>query len=59
MGTQNLKLGGRFELSRKITKYDEASLTFSARHVEITDSQIRPSFLLGPQRVPGKHDRDH
>jgi len=42
-------LGGRFELSRKITKYDEASLTFSARHVEITDSQIRPDFLLGPE----------
>ena len=37
------------ELSREITKYDKASLTFSARHVEITDSQIRPSFLLGPE----------
>src|SRR4029077_7223807 len=47
-GYSKFELGGRLELSRKITKYDEASLTFSARHVEITDSQIRPSFLLGP-----------
>src|SRR5438876_4023417 len=48
-GYTKFELGGRFELSRKITKYDEASLTFSARHVKITDSEIRPSFLLGPE----------
>src|SRR5438874_445462 len=42
------ELGGRFELSRKITKYDEAALIFSVRHVKITDSQIGPDFLLGP-----------
>ena len=47
-GYTKFEVGGRFELSRKITKYDQASLTFSARHVEITDSEIRPSFLLGP-----------
>ena len=47
-GYTKFEVGGRFEFSRKITKYDEASLTFSARHVDITDSQIRPSFLLGP-----------
>src|SRR3989440_7928426 len=47
-GYTKFDLGGRFEISRKITKYDEASLTFSARHVDITDSEIRPSFLLGP-----------
>ena len=47
-GYSKFELGGRLELSRKITKYDEASLIFSVRHVEITDSQIRPSFLLGP-----------
>ena len=47
-GYTKFEVGGRFELSRKITKYDQASLTFSARHVDITDSQIRPSFLLGP-----------
>src|SRR4030095_2225168 len=48
-GYSKFELGGRFELSRKITKYDEASLTFSARHVQITDSEIKPSFLLGPE----------
>src|SRR5207249_4382119 len=48
-GYSKFELGGRFELSRKISKYDEASLTFSARHVKITDSEIRPSFLLGPE----------
>src|SRR5438034_2073731 len=48
-GYSKFELGGRFELSRKITKYDEASLTFSARHVKITDSEIRQSFLLGPE----------
>src|SRR5256885_2049120 len=48
-GYSKFELGGRFELSRKITKFDEASLTFSARHVDITDSEIRPSFLLGPE----------
>src|SRR5206468_6386829 len=47
-GYSKFELGGRLELSRKITKYDEASLIFSVRHVEITDSQIRPDFLLGP-----------
>ncbi len=39
-GYTKFEVGGRFELSRKITKYDEASLTFSARHVDITDSVI-------------------
>ena len=48
-GYSKFELGGRFELSRKITKYDEASLTFSARHVKITDSEIKPTFLLGPE----------
>ena len=47
-GYTKFELGGRFELSRKITKYDEAALTLSVRHVKITDSQIKPEFLLGP-----------
>ena len=47
-GYTKFELGGRFELSRKITKNDEASLTFAVRRVDITDSEIRPSFLLGP-----------
>src|SRR5437773_4007117 len=48
-GYSKFELGGRLELSRKITKYDEAALIFSVRHVKITDSEIRPSFLLGPK----------
>src|SRR5436309_4905261 len=40
-GYTKFELGGRFELSRKITKYDEAALTLSVRHVKITDSQIK------------------
>jgi outer membrane protein assembly factor BamA len=48
-GYSKFELGGRLELSRKITKNDEAALIFSVRHVKITDSEIRPSFLLGPR----------
>jgi len=48
-GYTKFELGSRFELSRKITKNDEISLFFSPRHVQITDSEIRPSFLLGPK----------
>jgi outer membrane protein assembly complex protein YaeT len=47
-GYSKFELGGRLELSRKITKYDEAALIFSVRHVKIIDSQIGPDFLLGP-----------
>src|SRR5216110_3552886 len=46
-GYTKFELGGRFELNRKITKYDEAGLTVAVRHVKITDSEIKPSFLLG------------
>jgi outer membrane protein assembly complex protein YaeT len=46
-GYTKFELGGRVELSRKITKYDEAALVLASRHVDITDSQIRPDFLLG------------
>ena len=46
-GYTKFELGGQFELSRKITKYDEAALVLSIRHVKITDSQIKPDFLLG------------
>jgi outer membrane protein assembly complex protein YaeT len=48
-GYSKFELGGRLELSRKITKNDEAALIFAVRHVKITDSEIRPSFLLGPE----------
>lgn len=46
-GYTKFELGGRLELSRKITKYDEAALVLAIRHVDITDSQIRPDVLLG------------
>ena len=46
-GYTKFELGGRLELSRKLTKYDEAALVLAIRHVDITDSQIRPAFLLG------------
>jgi outer membrane protein assembly factor BamA len=49
-GYTKFDLGGRLELGRKITKYDEATLIFTARHVKITDSQIRPDFLLGARQ---------
>src|SRR5438552_13516874 len=48
-GYTKFELGGRFELNRKITKYDEVGLTVSVRHVKITDSEIKPAFLLGPK----------
>jgi len=46
-GYTKFELGGRLELSREITKYDKASLVLAIRHVKITDSQIRPTVLLG------------
>ena len=46
-GYTKFELGGRLNLTRKITKYDEAGLTVSVRHVKITDSEIKPTFLLG------------
>src|SRR5215813_2482543 len=49
-GYTKFELGGRFELSRKVTKYDEVALVLNIRHVKITDSEIRPSFLLGPDK---------
>src|SRR5947207_351090 len=48
-GYTKFEVGGRFELSRKLTKNDEAALILSIRHVKITDSEIRPDFLLGPR----------
>jgi outer membrane protein assembly complex protein YaeT len=46
-GYTKFELGGRLELTRKITKYDEVGLILSARDVKIIDSQIKPAFLLG------------
>ncbi len=47
-GYSKFELGGHFEFTRKITKHDEVGLVFAVRHVKITDSEIRPAFLLGP-----------
>src|SRR5204863_9932102 len=44
-GYSKFELGGRFELTRKITKYDEAGLIIAVRHVKIIDATIRPLFL--------------
>ena len=48
-GYTKFELGARLELSRKITKNDNAALILNFRRVDITDSQIRPDFLLGPR----------
>src|SRR2546426_2811875 len=44
-GYSKFELGGRLELTRKITKHDEAGLVFAVRHVEITSAAIKPVFL--------------
>ena len=44
-GYSKFELGGRLELTRKITKQDEAGVIFAVRHVEITSAAIKPIFL--------------
>src|SRR6266436_2146946 len=44
-GYTKFELGGRLELTRKITKYDEAGVVFAVRHVKIIDADIKPIFL--------------
>ena len=44
-GYTKFELGGRLELTRKITKHDEAGVTFAVRHVKIIDADIKPIFL--------------
>jgi outer membrane protein insertion porin family len=46
-GYSKFELGGRLILSRKLTEQYEVALTYAARHVEITDSTIKPTELLG------------
>jgi outer membrane protein assembly complex protein YaeT len=46
-GYTKFELGGHFDFTRKITKNDEVGLVVAVRHVKITDSQIKPDFLLG------------
>jgi outer membrane protein insertion porin family len=44
-GYSKFEIGGRFELSRKITKYYEVAAVFNARHVEVTSAEINSKFL--------------
>lgn len=44
-GYSKFEIGGRVELSRKITKQYEVGATFAARHVEVTSADIRPQWL--------------
>ena len=46
-GYSKFELGGHFDFTHKITKNDEIGLAVAIRHVKITDSEIRPAFLLG------------
>ena len=47
-GYSKFELGGRLELTRKITKHVEAGLSVAVRHVKITNDGIKPEELLGP-----------
>jgi len=44
-GYSKFELGGRLELTREISKHDEAGLIFAVRHVDITSAGIKPVFL--------------
>jgi outer membrane protein insertion porin family len=46
-GYSKFELGGRWTLSRKLTDQYEVALVYAARHVDITDSTIKPTELLG------------
>jgi outer membrane protein insertion porin family len=46
-GYSKFELGGRLELTRKLTKQYEVGAVFSVRHVEITSAEIKPIYL-GP-----------
>ena len=44
-GYEKFELGGRLDLTRKITKYDEAGVSFAVRHVKIIEADIKQPFL--------------
>ena len=44
-GYSKFELGGRLDLSRKVTKQYEAGMSLSIRHVEVTSADIKPKFL--------------
>src|SRR6195256_379247 len=44
-GYSKFEIGGRFELSRKLTKQYEVAAVFNSRHVEVTSAEIHNKFL--------------
>lgn len=46
-GYSKFEVGGQAEITRKITKQDEAGIVFSARHVDVTSADIKDRYL-GP-----------
>lgn len=44
-GYTKFELGGRLDITRKLSKYYEVGFVVSARHVDITDAAIVPEFL--------------
>ncbi|MEP7015862.1 MAG: BamA/TamA family outer membrane protein [Verrucomicrobiota bacterium] len=46
-GYSKFEIGGQFEIIKKITKQDEAGVTFAVRHVDVTGASIKPRSLLG------------
>ena len=44
-GYSKFELGGRLELTRKLTRQYEVGLNYSVRHVEITSANIKPFYL--------------
>ena len=44
-GYSKFELGGRVELTRKLTRQYEVGAVFSVRHVEITSAAIKPLYL--------------
>jgi outer membrane protein insertion porin family len=44
-GYSKFEVGGRIELSRKLTKQYEVGAIFAVRHVDVTSADIKPRFL--------------
>ena len=44
-GYSKFEVGGRFDLTRKITKHDEVGLVLAVRHVDVTSADIKAPFL--------------
>ncbi len=44
-GYSKFEIGGQFEVTRKITKQDEAGIVFAIRHVDVTSAAIKQNLL--------------